>query len=521
MKYLKLIYSLIFIIAILFGINQFVMIQNTKNDYKKYYTENADIQILLSGGNHSLSSTSYYPEKIYYESAYNEVVRLYKNISKEKIIPNFELSNFIPVNIKYHENYHYKDLHRCIDENHFINTNQQIVEGRMFTQEEIKQGSHVIILHEHIIGNTDIPWDNEKIELGETVQIMCLNDSGELESFDFEVIGFYKFQENNSMQDVYIPSSTIKNLSNTWMNNQNGKMYEDFYPMGIVNPIFQVNSEEEVDAIEEVIQQYIKGASFRFEISRLDNHEISEKEFDTSKYEEKLIKTILFLVAIVILFFGLERIQLYIKKKEENKFSMLLSNEQEKNVQTIFLMNQESHKLKHDLKHLFNQLSFYVRNNELDKALELMDEYHNEIISLDIPAYTQNGTVDMLLNHYIQLAKMKNINFTFFGNLLPDLEISDRKLYILLSNALENAFLHCDERKNVKLTIGHVKPYCRFVITNTIDSKQEEKYEKGHGYGLISMRKIIREINGELTCEKENNIYICTILIPIKKKIQN
>ena len=171
-------------------------------------------------------------------------------------------------------------------------------------------------------------------------------------------------------------------------------------------------------------------------------------------------------------------------------------------------MNQESHKLKHDLKHLFNQLSHYVRNNELDKALELMDEYHNEIVSLDIPAYTQNGTIDMLLNHYIHLAKIKNINFTFSGNLLPNLEASDRKLYILLSNALENAFVHCDEQKIVKLTIGHAKPYCRFIITNTVDSKQETKREKGHGYGLISMRKIVNEIKGELTCEIENNTYV-------------
>ena len=108
-----------------------------------------------------------------------------------------------------------------------------------------------------------------------------------------------------------------------------------------------------------------------------------------------------------------------------------------------------------------------------------------------------------------------NIDFSYSGTSVSSLNIKDRKLYLLLSNALENAFVHCDDRKTVRFEVGFVEPYCRFVITNTISSKTIQIKDENHGYGLSSMKAIVDEVNGILTTEVSEDKYTCILLIPI------
>ena len=184
-----------------------------------------------------------------------------------------------------------------------------------------------------------------------------------------------------------------------------------------------------------------------------------------------------------------------------------------KNAQTIFQMNQEAHQLKHDMKHFLTQLSLLLENDEKDKVHELLIDYQRDINHLEIPAYTQNKTIDLVVNHYMNKAKNEDIDFTFSSTLISNLKLKDRKLYILLSNALENAFIHNDSRKRVSMNVTYIEPYYRIVIMNTTDFKEKE-IDKNHGYGLKSMAQIIEQVQGEILTEKQEDKYIVTLLIP-------
>ena len=92
--------------------------------------------------------------------------------------------------------------------------------------------------------------------------------------------------------------------------------------------------------------------------------------------------------------------------------------------------------------------------------------------------------------------------------------MNDRKLFILLSNALDNAFNHCNENKTINFSITYVEPYYRFTIVNSFDKKEEQNDDKEHGHGLNSMKKLVEEMNGELLIETKENKFICTILLP-------
>ena len=100
------------------------------------------------------------------------------------------------------------------------------------------------------------------------------------------------------------------------------------------------------------------------------------------------------------------------------------------------------------------------------------------------------------------------------GISIIELKVNERKLFILLSNALDNAFNHCNENKTVNFSLTYVEPYHRFIIVNNFDKKKEMNQDKEHGYGLISMKKLVDELKGELIIEEKDNKFICTILIP-------
>ena len=135
--------------------------------------------------------------------------------------------------------------------------------------------------------------------------------------------------------------------------------------------------------------------------------------------------------------------------KKQSEFKDKLIFEQESNVNQIMQVNQETRKLTHDMRHFFNQLTYYVENNEIEQVLKLLKEFRDDFDQLVIPAYTQNSTIDMVINHFLKRAKKENIDFTFSVTHVPKLNVNERKLYILLSNALENAFLHCNKNKNI------------------------------------------------------------------------
>ena len=67
---------------------------------------------------------------------------------------------------------------------------------------------------------------------------------------------------------------------------------------------------------------------------------------------------------------------------------------------------------------------------------ELLDEYKQEINDLEIPAYTQNGVVDMVINYYLMKSKKMNIDFSYSGTSVSSLNIKDRKLYLLLKKRI-------------------------------------------------------------------------------------
>lgn len=499
MKYFKIIstivLSILFSISVCYAALNFIKIVGTNYEYKTYRSEQAEIAAKIYGKENSLSYQNY-PEIAEYHQQFREVENFYDYLSRQGFI---DLSYFLK----------YSDKYQLVGEQRIQSINVEIVEGRNFTQEEIDEGAFVVILNSRFF--------SYQYKIGDMFEIKCFDLSG-CTPIKAEIIGFYLDEDNQydseSKTYHYMPNNSIKKISDLWMSELMGtdKIYAPFYPVGILNPIIRCPSEEEYDSIINLIKNKHHLINFDYIIIRLDDHYKTPYYFDNNKYKVQSIRSTIIAIILMILIISQEIVSYVNGLRKQSEFKDKLLFEQESNVKQIMQVNQETRKLTHDLRHFFNQLTYYVENNDNEQVLKLLEEYRDDFNQLIIPAYTQNSTIDMIINHYMKRSKKDNIDFTFSVTHVPKLNVNDRKLYILLSNALENAFLHCDKNKNINFNISYIAPYYRLVIVNSVQLK-DDKYEFKQGYGIMSMKDIVKEMKGEIILETNKDKFICTILL--------
>lgn len=503
-KLISYLLIIVIIVSGLFGTYNFYKINKTNNDYIKYFTEAIEIPIKLTKRNRENYTNDPSAPNLY-QIDYQEYFELYKTLKEKASIYGYEFRFSNIMHIMYSKDTQF-DIRGL-----FYSREIENLEGRNFTQDELDNGAKVIIVNKSFA-------DKHGLNIGDLLTLDYDLKNDLTSKVEVELIGIYDNKDDNWSALSYMPGVTTKQISDTWLY----EMYEiyskdilTYYnPVNLYHSDITCYSEEQYEKVNDFLYEY-RREGYLFDLARKEvEHYKDIDEFDTSEYEKSLYTSIDVLIVSLIV--------LVIYQKYKEKSSVLLEKdlkkkiikEKEKNVQDIFQMNQETHQLKHDMKHFLIQLSSLIENGDKDKSLEYIKEYYSDIEALEIPVYTLNSTLDLLINHYSKKASEMDIDFTYSGNLINELKVNERKLFILLSNALDNAFNHCNENKTVNFSLTYVEPYHRFIIVNNFDKKKEMNQDKEHGYGLISMKKLVDELKGELIIEEKDNKFICTILIP-------
>ena len=179
----------------------------------------------------------------------------------------------------------------------------------------------------------------------------------------------------------------------------------------------------------------------------------------------------------------------------------------------------------HDLKRQISALKLIGNTKEREIAIK---ELENATSFFETTVKSGNEALDVVLMEKALLFRENDIKFSFYvdGKLLNFMNSSD--IYILFSNALDNAFesliqvkkdlreiILTIERKEdfIKVTI---KNYCREKL-KFIDGFPVTKKDKGyHGYGTKSIRLIVEKYNGLLNMSQIESEFILKILFSIK-----
>lgn len=251
---------------------------------------------------------------------------------------------------------------------------------------------------------------------------------------------------------------------------------------------------------------------------------VSLIDFTLNKSIAKLALFYSFL-CLTLLLFGMVLTYYYMQlqsvTKVQNELKIQAMSMQIRNNAEILAMNTEALKLKHDMKHLIAHIQYLLDTDKSSEASKELKEYLGYLNQLENVYVTKNAAINFVLNSKYKLAKEKGLAFTCKITSIKEKLMPDVHLVLMLSNLLDNAIEYCDELGTVSIEFDVIHQIQRICITNTVSENVLLKNPKlksnkpDHGYGIESVRSIIKQAQGEILFECENQRFTAIVLLPL------
>ena len=200
-------------------------------------------------------------------------------------------------------------------------------------------------------------------------------------------------------------------------------------------------------------------------------------------------------------------------KKEQEQYELAKEN--------IALINQKCHDLKHQIR--------AIRNASKEDMEQYLAEMEDSIHIYEAIVKTGNEVLDTILTEKSLYCKDRGIVVSCVADGSQMDFINTVDLYAILGNALDNAieavekFKH-QEKRQIDVLIYRQQNFLVMNIVNPIKGNLTYEEElpvstKGddrfHGFGLRSMRYLVKKYDGYLTVSEEDGCFSLKILIPI------
>ncbi len=214
-------------------------------------------------------------------------------------------------------------------------------------------------------------------------------------------------------------------------------------------------------------------------------------------------------------------------ESEKKTLDILIERESQKNMS--FSKNLDALQLEiHDLKKRLQRLE--QSGGSTEETMDIIKQFNEAVDRYDNFAKTGNPAIDSLLSNYNIIAIKEEIDFTYFvdGSLLSFMEPNNIISLFdnLLSNAFEAALLEEKNNRVIHFQIVSEKQMVMIVVRNYSSNAPQfegetpitSKNKKYHGYGIKSVKRIVRKYNGEAKFGYSNNFFVCRIIFPQASK---
>ncbi len=234
------------------------------------------------------------------------------------------------------------------------------------------------------------------------------------------------------------------------------------------------------------------------------------------------------MICLVVLYLEAELFKKSQLKQEMELLELMYLTQQEQyrmSKENIALINQKCHDLKHQVRVLRN-----ADRKELDKYLGEIEE---SIEIYEAIVKTGNDVFDTILTEKSLYCKKHQIQVSCVadGSQLGFIDKVD--LYAILGNAMDNAIEAVEKFKEKEKRQIDVLIYRQqnFLVMNIINPLEEQlSYEDGlpvttkrdktiHGFGLQSVRQILKKYDGFLNVSEEDGCFSLKMLIPVRLKV--
>lgn len=241
------------------------------------------------------------------------------------------------------------------------------------------------------------------------------------------------------------------------------------------------------------------------------------------------------LVAIDILAYFL---MMEISRKNEESVHAVIDNMQmtlyKQQLREFKNKYDEVRTIRHDMKNHLECIRLLIEENDIEHARRyIQDMTEKKLDSIDQFVRTGNRVIDIVANMKLSQCRTENIQTVIhIGEFSLDIEEID--ICIILSNLFDNAIEACRTIKNpaiekmIYFEISQKKSYVNILIKNTLSESVLQKNPDlhttkqktiQHGFGIHSVRNVVKKYNGMIDFCEENSCFIADVWIPQNKKV--
>ena len=228
------------------------------------------------------------------------------------------------------------------------------------------------------------------------------------------------------------------------------------------------------------------------------------------------------LILVLSLFFGTIKFLEHYENKQQSMLlalrNKMLEDSMLETEKTFFLWKTSLHDYKHNIFHLMT----LAENNNMDEIKTFLNKENDLLVQKLFYYKTGNNTVDTIINVKQSLAHEKGISFLVNASIPSEHRVSDTHLCAVLGNLIDNAINASQDEQEpyIEVNIKQIKDFLIIKVvnrfTNTTPKLDKSKKEQAfHGIGLKSVKRIIKDYDGEFVITKENDLFIAEAIIQL------
>lgn len=236
--------------------------------------------------------------------------------------------------------------------------------------------------------------------------------------------------------------------------------------------------------------------------------------------------TITIIATLITSIFYLKRLMENQEYKNEIMLQEKISKMEEEHFNEVLDSYKSLKVFKHDMKAHFKIIHNLIRLKKIEELEQYIDDLSVNV-QPDKLSQCTNVYIAATLNQFFSQLDSHQIEFEMEYELVKTLNMKSLHIcslfHNLVSNAIEAAIKCTDENRMIRLILTQIDRSLRVIIINPVHyyfSLEELKRgasskedAESHGFGLISIDKIIEHYHGNLHCEFDNGNIVSTIIL--------
>lgn len=241
-------------------------------------------------------------------------------------------------------------------------------------------------------------------------------------------------------------------------------------------------------------------------------------------------KTVIEFLGFIFCIFFLTFLLVYFRECEEKQeieqYSGLMEMQLlsiQKEIEQVRSSKRKLSILRHDMRHHLSIILTQLQNDNIEKAVDYIEEIGNRYDNTAITTYCQNEMINSVISIYQSRFHDRQIALHYDISMGEKPVCSDVAICTILSNALENAMNALEtisaDKKWVNLKISAKNHHLLLQIENPIVTIPRfvngipTSGKKGHGIGVKSIVYYVEQLNGQCRFSLEGDSFILRIII--------